>query len=120
MADLQVRKLGLTQHTFGADSTDDISETFTVSECICDGIFFQKPATTTLTITITNPSVDSGFSAGSSVVLVLSEPADAETSGFRSSKIPIFENATITASTSGAVNGTKRIDFAFRLVRQGA
>lgn len=119
MADLQVRKLGLTQHTFGADSTDDISETFTVSECICDGIFFQKPASSDLTITILNPQIDPDMTSAT-ITLVSSLAADAETSGFRASKIPIFDGATITVATTGAVNGTKRVDFAFRPIRQGA
>lgn len=119
MADLQVRKLGLTQHPLGADSTDDISDTFTVSECVCDGIFFQKPATSNLTITLLNPQIEPDMTSAT-ITLVSSLAADAETSGFRASKIPIFEGATITVTTTGGVSGTKRVDFAFRLVRQGA
>lgn len=119
MADLNVQKLGLTQHSVGEDSTDDISETFTVSECVLEGLFFQKPATSDLTITLLNPQIDPDRTSGT-IALVSSLAADAETSGFRAAKIPIFEGATITVSTTGAVNGTKRVDFAFRPIRLGA
>lgn len=119
MADLNVQKLGLTQHSVGEDSTDDISETFTVSECVLDGIFFQKPATSDLTITLLNPQIDPDRTSAT-ISLVSSLVADAETSGFRASKLPIFDGATITVATTGAVNGTKRVDFAFRPIRQGA
>lgn len=119
MADVNVQKLGLTQHTEGADSTNDISADFTVSECVCDGIFFQKPLTTDLTISLANPQVDSALT-GATISLVSSLVADAETSGFRASKVPILDGATITVTTTGSVSGTKRVDFAFRVVRQGA
>lgn len=82
-------------------------------DVILEGAFLEKPADTALTLTarIGNTAV--------SVALIAIAPADALTSAFRLSKIPLPKGSTLTLGTTGAANGAKRLALIFRTARNG-
>ena len=95
--------------------TDDfVAQAFIArDDLILEGVFFQKPETTVLTLSL---SVGHG---GAEIDLIKSEAADAETSAFRASKIPIPKGSRMVLDSTGGVNGAKVVTFVFRTARSG-
>ncbi len=109
--DINPSRVGWTPDTISATSTNDISSVAkTVSESWLEGIFYQKPSTTVLTITLTLPN--------GSVIQVLSITAlEAITTGYLALSWPVLEGSTLTVTTTGGVSGDKIITPVFRPMR---
>lgn len=111
--DNYIHKTDFTPKSYSESSTTDISESETYSCCVLVGVYYQKPSSSGLTVTVTNPS---GLVARSVDITSL----DALTDGYRSLLWPILEGSTIAVATSGSVSGAKLVDLVFLPNRGGA
>jgi len=101
--------------TFAVSGTDDFAahNATILDDLILEGIFFQKPHNTSLTIALTVGS------SGAEVALVSSLAANNESSGFRASKVPLPKGSRLVISSTGAHNGHKVVSLVFRTARSG-
>lgn len=104
--DNYINRTSFTPKPYTATSTDDINESETYGECVFVGVFYNKPTSSSLTVTVTNPS-------GLVVKSIDISALDGLGNGYRSLLWPILEGATIAVETGGGVSGGKWVELIF-------